>query len=305
MAQRRWSLPCAGVAMGMVMFGCGDAHAASGSAPSSASASPYSLPWALRPVSLPNVLRLDTAASGSADGTVLASVLTAGLRVTSTLGLLGRIPLVQGLEGASTGAVVGNPFFGALYSPRLGGSFKVGLFMGYGLPIGMAGGDGADPREQAVMRSGIPARSAMDNALFAVNYLTKAVGVSIAYVGHGLTAQLESTAFMLFRTRGEAVDREPSRGNFTAGAHAGYALFPWLTPSVEARYQRWLSTPAAVAKDEARRDTLTVALGLRGAWQVSESVLVRPGVSYAEPLDLPLVGAAYHVVQLDLPVVFQ
>lgn len=305
MAPRRWSLPCAGAAMGMVMFGCGEARAAATSEAPTVSASPASLPWALRPISLPNVLRLDTAAAASDEGTVLASVLTAGVRVTPTLGLLGKVPLIQSVAGEQTGTVIGNPLLGALYSPRITDSTKIGLFLGFAVPIGMGGGDGADPHAQRIMRLGIPARSAMDNALFAVNYLTKGVGVSVAYVGHGLTAQLESTVFMLFRARGEGVDREPSRTNLTAGAHAGYAVFPWLTPSVEARYQRWLSTPAAVAKDEARRDTLTVAFGLRGTWQVSERVVARPGVSYAEPLDLPLSGAAYRVVQLDLPIVFQ
>ena len=71
----------------------------------------------------------------------------------------------------------------------------------------------------------------------------------------------------------------------------------------ELRHQRWLSTPLAVAADPTLRDTTTVALGPRLHFR-QDDVWIRPGVSYALPLDAPLARSRYHLVQVDVPVVF-
>lgn len=265
---------------------------------------PYSLPWALRPAAMPTVVRVDSTLAMRDEDTVVATVVTLGLKVSDEVGFLARGALVHGIDGKASDSAVGNPLVGALYSPHLTESLRCGVFVAIAVPVGMGGGDSADPSALALMRGAIPARSSMDNALFATNYLTKAVGISLAYVANGLTAQLESTGYMLARTRGAAVDRETTRINFTSGAHVGYAVLPWLTPSVEVRYQRWLSTPLAVVQDASRRDNLTLALGLRGTWKVSETVVLRPGVAYVEPLDRPMADASYRMIQLDLPLIF-
>jgi hypothetical protein len=265
---------------------------------------PYSLPWSLRPAALPTVLRVDSTLAMRDEDTVVATVLTLGMKMTDEVGFLARGALVHGIDGKASDSAVGNPLVGALYSPHVTESLRCGVFIAIAAPLGMGGGNSADPNALALMRAAIPARSSMDNALFATNYLTKAVGLSLAYVANGLTAQIEATAFMLERTRGGAVDRETTRINFTSGAHVGYAVLPWLTSSVEVRYQRWLSTPLAVVQDSSRRDNLTLALGLRGTWKVSEKVVLRPGVAYVEPLDRPMVDASYRMIQLDLPLIF-
>ncbi len=265
---------------------------------------PYSLPWALRPAALPTVVRVDSTLAMRDEDTVVATVLTLGVKVTDEFGFLARGALVHGIDGKASDSAVGNPLVGALYSPHVTESLRCGVFIAIAAPVGMGGGNSADPNALALMRAAIPARSSMDNALFATNYLTKAVGLSLAYVANGLTAQLEATAFMLARTRGAAVDRETTRINFTSGAHVGFAVLPWLTPSVEVRYQRWLSTPLAVVRDASRRDTLTLAIGLSGTWKVSERVVLRPGVAYVEPLDRPMLDVSFRMVQFDLPIVF-
>jgi hypothetical protein len=162
---------------------------------------PYSLPWALRPAALPTVVRVDSTLAMRDEDTVVATVLTLGVKVTDEFGFLARGALVHGIDGTASDSAVGNPLVGALYSPHVTESLRCGVFIAIAAPVGMGGGSSADPKALALMRAAIPARSSMDNALFATNYLTKAVGLSLAYVANGLTAQIEATAFILARTR--------------------------------------------------------------------------------------------------------
>jgi hypothetical protein len=146
----------------------------------------------------------------------------------------------------------------------------------------------------------------MDNALFAVNDLTPIVGVDATYLANGLTLQLEVTLFELFRVRGDEVQPDAYKTNATAGMQAAYFVVPWLSASGELRYQRWLSTPAAVAMDAsgASRDTLSAALGVRGHLALGGARWLRPGVSYARGLDDPMTDRHYQIVQIDIPFAF-
>ena len=158
------------------------------------------------------------------------------------------------------------------------------------------------PAAAAAVGKGIPARAAMDNALFAVNYFTLLAGADAGWVSGGATIQAELTVLQLFHVRGPSTE-DARRTNLTAGFHAGYALRPWLSVGGELRHQRWLSTPAVVAGDPALRDTTTVALGPRLHLRAGD-LWIRPGVSYAVPLDAPLAPSGYRILQLDVPVVF-
>jgi hypothetical protein len=89
----------------------------------------------------------------------------------------------------------------------------------------------------------------MDNSLFAVNYLTFVPGVDLAYVAYGITIQVEATLFELLRVRGSSVSPDSNVTNFTCGTFVGYYLVPPLSVGTELRYQRLLTTPAAVSKD--------------------------------------------------------
>ena len=75
------------------------------------------------------------------------------------------------------GTVVTNPAFGATYGLKLGRDFRLGFFLGLTAPVGMGGGDKPNPDAAAVIKLGVPARSAMDNAMFAVNDFTVFPGV--------------------------------------------------------------------------------------------------------------------------------
>jgi hypothetical protein len=300
---------------------------------------PYSLPWQLRPVVPATVLRLDTAMAfyknpvSDKSGTTIASMLLFSYKVIDNLAPLVRVGVVSNSppEGntvpgtmppkemkSSTGFL--NPVLGATYGVKLGKDFKLGLFLGLTVPIGSGGGDDAKPEAKEANKLGIAARSAMDNAMFAVNDFTVFPGVGLAYVAHGFTAQVEATVLQLTRVKGDkknaagvANNPDSSRTNFTTGLHLGYFVVPGLLSlGGEIRHQRWLSTPKAVEADEALaddaqlgvRDTTTFAIGPRFHFKLSESVWFRPGVAFAMPLDKPYSKSEHKMVQLDLPFAF-
>lgn len=278
---------------------------------------PYSLPWQLRPAAVGNVVRSDTSvafyevkdmAGAHHAGSTVASTLLATYKVTPSLAPLVRLGVVQNQEPGDAlggGMAFVNPIVGLTYGRKLGQDFRLGAFGGAAIPIGM-GGDkkrAMDETAAAAFR-GIAARSAMDNAMFAVNYFVAIGGADLAYVAHKLTVQLEVTLLQLFRTRNEAIDADESRTNFTSGVHAGYFVLPWLSLAGEIRHQRWVSTPAAVQMNPPARDTTTYALGPRFHFKISGTTWMRPGLSWSRALDKPLSDGGYNIVQVDVPVAF-
>ena len=129
------------------------------------------------------------------------------------------------------------PALGATYAVKLGSGFRLAPFLGVALPLGNGGGNTPDPNVRAALGSGILTRSSMDNALFAVNYLTPFPGIDLAWVKSGLTIQAEVTLFELIRARGDVVDKDAARTNFTSGFHVGYFVIPELSVGGELRYQ--------------------------------------------------------------------
>jgi hypothetical protein len=210
-----------------------------------------------------------------------------------------------------------NPVIGGTYAIKPAKPLRLAFFLGVTLPIGGGGGDEAKPEHTTANAAGIRARSAMDNAMFAVNDFTVFPGVDFAYVSGGFTAQVEATVLQLTRVKG---DKQPAMGlpknpdksktNFTMGFHVGYFVAPFLSVGMEWRHQRWLSTPKSVEADEASmtpqglRDTSTFSAGPRFHFKLSESVWFRPGVAFAIATDKPMENAQYKIVQLDLPIAF-
>lgn len=284
---------------------------------------PYSLPWQLRPVAVANVVRSDTAIAfyeppmAGESGTTVASMLLASYKVTPELAPLLRLGIVSNSPpGDTIDSALNflNPVIGATYSLKLSPDLKLAPFLGVTVPIGGGGGDMPDPANAAANGAGIAARSAMDNAMFAVNYLTIFPGVGFAYVNHGFTAQVELTLLQLIRVRGKnnPANADGGRTNFTAGLHVGYFFIPQLSAGVELRHQRWLSTPSTIKAnamrtqemEDALRDTTTFALGIRGHIKLSDTMWLRPGISYARAIDDPMDASKYDIVQLDIPFVY-
>jgi hypothetical protein len=272
---------------------------------------PYSLPFQLRPVAPGTVMRSDTtlAAYSTADGngTTVATTLLAAYKISPSFAPLVRLAVVDDSPAVGPGATtVSNPLFGVIYGKPLAPAVKLGVFGAVTLPLGSGGGDTPDPAAVATNRAGIAARSSMDNAMFAVNDWTLIGGADLAYVANKLTVQAEFTVFQLTRVRGENVQPDTHKTNFTSGIHAGYFAMPWLSFGAEVRYQRWLSTPMAVANDTtgATRDNLTAAGGVRGHIKLSGKRWLRPGIAYTRPIDDPMSGRGYDIIQVDVPLAF-
>jgi len=282
---------------------------------------PYSLPFQLRPAQAVSVVRSDTSfgfyddpVSESA-GTTVASTLLASYKVTDNISPLVRVGMVTNdPSNTESGGGFLNPVLGVTYGITLSPEFRMALFFGTALPLGSGGGDTPDPANAASNAAGIRARSAMDNAMFAVNDLVLFPGASVAWVAHGFTVQVEATILELLRVRGEdattpagaPLNPDSARTNLTAGIHAGYFFFPELSAAVELRHQRWLSTPTAVKNDatDTVRDTTTVALGPRLHFKVGEKSWIRPALAFAIGLDDPLQRWEERSVQLDIPFIF-
>jgi hypothetical protein len=279
---------------------------------------PYSIPWQLRPAAIATVLRSDTAIAfyenpvSEASGTTVASMLLGSYKLTDAFAPLVRLGVVSnsppdGPMSPGSGFNFINPVVGGTYMLKLSPDFRLAFFLGLTVPVGGGGGDTPDPANAAANGAGILARSAMDNAMFAVNYFTVFPGVGLAYVNHGFTAQVEVTLLQLLRVRGEnhPAGADSSRTNLTLGLHLGYFFIPQLSVGAELRHQRWLSTPASIMADEdTLRDNSTFAIGLRGHFKLSDTIWLRPGIAYARPIDDPMSAANYNIVQLDIPVVF-
>src|SRR5262245_19796812 len=280
---------------------------------------PYSIPWQLRSVGAANVVRSDTAVAfydngAGASGSTVATMLLASYKVTPSLAPMVRLGLSQNNAPAAgaDGTSFINPVIGATYAGRVD-AIRWAAFLGTTVPIGQGGGNTPDPGAATANAAGIRARSPMDNAMFAVNYLTAMAGGGVAYVDHKLTVQLEATLLQLFRVRGDmaASATDSTRTNSTVGLHAGYFIIPMLSLGGELRYQRWLRPPtqldamgAKVDIPGAAKDTMTFAIGPRFHFPVGRGMWLRPGIAYARALDDPLSAASYNVVQVDVPFVF-
>jgi hypothetical protein len=183
--------------------------------------------------------------------------------------------------------------------------FRITPFLGMAFPLGSGGGTKPDAAQVLARNDGIFTRSAMDNAMFAVNDFVIFPGLDIAYIKSGLTLQVEATVLQLRRVRGnDAVQPDAMRTNFTSGFHAGYFFIPQFSLGAEIRHQRWLSTPAAVKANDKLRGNTTFAFGPRFHIKVSETSWIRPAVTYTIPMDDPMSDREYKIIQLDIPFIY-
>lgn len=279
---------------------------------------PYSLPWGLRPAGSPTVIRLDTAidlytntvkkddgTEETKSGKSIPILLLGSYEFTPGLAGLVRFGIVQSSPPAGEGATVtSNILLGGVKAFKLTPDIRMAAFLGLVLPTGMGGGDKPDPVKKAAIGTAILARSAMDNAMFAINDMVFVPGFDVAYVAHKLTVQGEITFLQLMRARGERGQADGARTNFTAGLHVGYFIIPQLSIGAEIRHQRWLSTPAAVEKDDKLRETTSFAVGPRAHIKLGKKIWARPGLSYARGLDDPMKAKEHQIIQIDIPVLF-
>jgi hypothetical protein len=241
-----------------------------------------------------------------------ASVLTGSYKVMPDLAVLARVGVVNNSPpaGGTSATSFINPLLGGVYSLSLPMDLRIGFFLGVTLPIGTGGGEAPEAAVQSANSAGILARSAMDNALFAVNYLTVIPGVGLAYVAHDFTFQIEATLLQLTRVRGENTDKDSSRTNLTSGLAVGYSILPMLSVVGELRHQRWLSNATVSAAASPAIENLSFAVGPRFTLKTGTFTL-KPGIAYMQGLAGPMANGNYtyptnsdKVIFIDLPMAF-
>lgn len=279
---------------------------------------PYSLPWQLRPIIPGTGARFDSALAfyddknGNSGGAAIASMLGGFYKLSPELALSIKLGFVNNNPPANAPGATSfvNPLFGGIYSFKLPSDFRLAFFLGLTAPIGTGGGNYPDPAIQSANSAGILARSAMDNALFAVNYFTVIPGVDFAYIAHSFTVQLEATLLQLTRVRGEQIDKDPSRTNFTSGIAVGYAFTSLVFFESELRYQRWLENQTVSASASPATENLSFAVGPRFQFKAG-SMTLKPGLAYAQGISGPMARGGYtyptnsdRIIFLDFPVSF-
>lgn len=268
---------------------------------------PYSMPWQLRPVLPSTYVRLDNQfAFYGVDGTTIVNDLTVSYRIIPRISVLARLAVASDSPPTGTGAFgFANPLIGAQagFWPMKG--LKIGLFLGFTLPVGMGGGTDPDKAARETTYAAMLARSGFDNSLYMPDYLTIWPGIDVAYVTHGFTAQFELSLPVMNRVRGPQTEKS-SNVDLSLGLHAGYFIFPFMSAGLDFRHERWLSTPRLVAEDPTGeiRDLTTIEPGLRFHVPITDSVTWRPGLAMAFGLDNPMAGAHYKIVRVDLPFTF-
>jgi hypothetical protein len=259
-----------------------------------------------------SVVRLDETialfedpASGSGGGTYVTSLI-ATWRASPRWVPIFRETFVHNdppTSATASGSAFSNPLLGINYLRPLGRDWRFAGFFASTIPIGSGGGDDPDPGRSAAVSAAMPARSSMDNALFAVNYWTVIGGLGAARVTRGLTLQAEVTVFQLFRVRGPDTQDE-TRTNLTAGIHAGHFFSKQVSLGAEVRVQRWLTDAAPVRNDPSARQQVTLGLGPRFHFKLSGTRWLRPGLSYTRAFDDPMKRQGYDVIQIDVPMAF-
>lgn len=248
-----------------------------------AAADSYSLPWQLRPATITDSVRVDTAVAAFNDeqGNVdfaSTTVLAASYQLTDAWAPMVRMGFVgNNAPGAALdGTGVANPVVGATYARRTG-DVRLALTAATSMPVGTS--------SAKTSRETMTARPA-DEAMFAVDSMTEIIGVDVAYVNRGFTAQAEATLMPSLRVRGDSGDR--LRTAAAVGMHLGYFLGSHVSLGADARYQ----------------DALAVALGARLHVHVGRNAVIHPGLSLSHGATAPLLSAEPATVQLDVPVTF-
>jgi hypothetical protein len=273
-------------------------------------APPYTAPFQLRGIIPKSGVRIDTIlglyrSPSSSNAQVTVMLLSGQWRVAEPIALQFRWGIDSNQTGNDTTRTgIANPTVGALIGVPVGRDFRFAMSIAVGAPVATGGGDFPDPNEAALQRQGALARSAMDNVSFAVNDVGFPSGFSFAYIRSGVTAQVDATVIPSVRVKGASSQTDTSKVNSTYGFFLGYLPVREVSVGVELRYQRFLTTPAAVERDPSTRDNLTFAIGPRFHFEVADGTWVRPGVSYGRGLRGPTEQQSFQMVQLDVPFSF-
>jgi hypothetical protein len=196
-----------------------------------------------------------------------------------------------------------NPQIGAVLAFPIGALFRFAAATSVGLPFA-SGSDSDDADGRLLQRQAALARSAMDNNAFAASDLGFPTGLSLAFVHHGITAQIDGTIIPSGRVKGTGAEGDGAKVNSTLGFFLGYMIIPELSLGAELRYQYYLLPPAIVDTDPSARDNLSAGGGVRFEIELSDTSRIRPGLCLSTGLSGYVEQQSFHMVQFDVPISF-
>ena len=271
----------------------------------------------MRPAIAPTLARIESSVGIRNDGVAAATLFTAGEAIVpATVGYYVRFGMTNSSLTSTnaevnnaTATAISNPLLMLLYTPELIKGLRLSVLAACTLPVGTGGGNMPSALPASSIATGIPTRSAMDNALFAVNYATPILGLGLALIKWKFTFQAEATVLQLIRVHGESTRAasDAMRTNFTSGLSVGYLVHPLLTASAELHYQHWLSAPNLLSPPNGvapAPNQLSFEVGVRTNIALSRTILARPGLSFGMGIGGAMADRDYKVIHIDFPITF-
>jgi hypothetical protein len=265
--------------------------------------------WALRGLSVTNVVRVDTVTAMSSQQATPSNeqvtFLSGCYRLNDNFGVSAKWGFWH--YAPNNGAQIdaySNPAAYVNFAVPIDRHFSFAAIAGLSAPIGSGGGNSPDSNVYASVSATKYAKAMLENSLLSPNEVGVPLGFDFGYREGRFTAQLEANMSVLARVKGEAKTPDSARIPAWAAAMVGYFILPELSAAAELRYTTSLTTTAAIAKDPSTRDNMSFAVGVRGYVRIANNIAFRPGVSYGRGIEGRLNDLGYQYVQVDFPMVF-
>ena len=282
------------------------------------SPTPYALPFLLRGTNPANSLRIEGTYSSyetspnDENGFIHIYTLSASKKLSPSLAIYSKIAVAHiNPNGQYENSIIySNPLIGVLNNAQLAENFKFSMSLGVTAPIGSGGGNDANSSVRTANGIAQLSRSAMENSLYASNYIAIIPGVDFTYLRNDFQIQFESTLFQLLRVNGERLDKDKYRTNVTIGLGAGYHANAQLSLLSELRYQRWINNDTVEKSTSPAIDNLSLGIGPRFTFKLSK-ITLKPAISYTQSIYGTLSNSKrssntkdYKTITLDLPLIF-
>ncbi len=248
----------------------------------------HAIPFQLRALNHTDNVRLDSINAPYTDDTKRAggfntTSILSGAKVFNDFAVILKVGGTWNTPPNQAGA-------SACFNPLIAGSYlmplkhiKMQLFLGLTAPFGSG--------NTLALTSSNLARSAMDNAMTAVNTYAIMPGVDLVFTTKSWTFQWETT--LIQQTRARGIMDPPVSTHTTSGISTGYALNEKFSLQAEILYQHWLTTKTS--------DNLSFIAGPRAALKI-DHIILRPAIGYMQSI-ITSTGT-FKALMIDIPVYF-
>lgn len=141
-----------------------------------------------------------------------------------------------------------------------------------------------------------------------VNYVVFGPTGSITYAMSHVSATATSTLAQFVRVRGEHIEKDALRTQYSGTISAGLSPFADVSKTpiaafTELRYRIWLTDVASARSDPRARDHLAAAVGFRVRVPLGGAV-GSAAFAYSTALDAPLADFGFRTIEADAQIAF-